>query len=56
MAIIKCNNPNFNDSRHNVLFKDGVARTDDEAAIKWFKANGYTVIEEKVKRKVKDDA
>lgn len=55
MAIIKCNNPNFNDSRCNVAFKNGEAQTENAVAIEWFKANGYKVIEDKPKRRSKDD-
>lgn len=46
MAIIKCNNPSFNDFRFNVQFKNGVGKTTDPVAIEWFKANGYKVISE----------
>lgn len=46
MAIIKCNNTCFNDSRHNVPFKLGEAHTEDERAIEWFKSNGYQVLDE----------
>lgn len=59
MAIIKCNNPNFNDSRCNVVFKNGVAQTDKATAIEWFKANGYIVLAGEPKqapRKAKKDA
>lgn len=47
MATIKCKNVNFCDSRHGVMFKDGVAKTNDPAAIEWFKSHGYEVISER---------
>lgn len=56
MAVIKCNNPNFNDSRCNVLFKNGVAETDKAEAIEWFKRNGYVVLINDKTKKAKKDA
>lgn len=50
MAIVRCSNKTFNDSRCNVPFKDGEARTDNAAAIAWFKAHGYEVLEEKASK------
>lgn len=53
MAIIKCNNPYFNDSRCNVVFKNGIAQTDSATAIEWFKQNGYIVLMKEPKEEIK---
>lgn len=47
MAIVRCKNKTFSDSRCNVPFKNGEGITNDAAAIEWFKAHGYEVLEDK---------
>lgn len=53
MAIIKTKIP-FDGYRANLLFVKGVAETDNEHLIEWFKSHGYTVDEKLNKEKYEE--
>lgn len=46
MAIIRTTAQSFNGYRASLLFRNGVAKTDDEYLIAWFKDHGYSVEDE----------
>ena len=43
MAVIKTKDTRFTGYRANVMFRNGVGRTDDKHLIEWFKQHGYVV-------------
>lgn len=55
MAIIKTQVKDFNGYRANVMFRNGVGRTDDTRLIEWFKTHGYIVDEYEPEKKNIED-
>lgn len=53
MAIIKTKVSNFTGYRASVYFKNGVAETDREDLITWFKTHGY-IVEDKACEDIDD--
>lgn len=51
MAKVIAPNKQYNGISAGVNFKEGVGETSDPHLIKWFKAKGYAVEEEKPKRR-----